>query len=76
MEYKLGIQESLTTTSTPWVFGEDGDAKQLEKDMIDFMLSNGGIGLAANQIGITKRVFVMGVKTFPDFRNHLLCSIP
>ena len=67
MEYKLGIQESLTTASTPWVFGDDGDAKQLEKDMIEFMLANGGIGLAANQIGLTKRVFVMGSKNIPGF---------
>ena len=67
MEYKLGIQESLTTAGTPWVFGEDGDAKELEKNMIDFMLSNGGIGLAANQIGLTKRVFVMGSNNIEGF---------
>jgi peptide deformylase len=68
MEFKLGIQESLTASSTPWDFNTDGNAEELEKNMIDFMLSNGGIGLAANQIGLTKRVFVMGsnqIKGFP-----------
>ena len=69
MEFKLGEHESLTTMSTDWVFGVDGDAKQLEQNMIKFMMSEGGIGLAANQIGLTKRVFVMGstaIKGFPE----------
>jgi peptide deformylase len=68
MTFKLGPHQSLIEQSTPWDFEKDGDAKQLEKDMIDFMLANNGIGLAANQIGITKRVFVMGsfnIEGFP-----------
>jgi peptide deformylase len=67
MDFKLGPHESLVQASTDWQFGIDGDAKQLEKDMIDFMKSAGGIGLAANQIGITKRVFVMGSDNIPNF---------
>lgn len=67
MEYKLGPHESLTQSSTDWDFNLDGDAKQLEKDMIEFMLNNRGIGLAANQIGLTKRVFVMGSYSIPGF---------
>lgn len=67
MEFKLGPHESLIQPSTNWEFGVDGDAEQLEKDMIEFMLTNKGIGLAANQIGLTKRVFVMGSNTIPDF---------
>ena len=38
------------------------DPHILEKDMIDFMSSNSGIGLAANQVGIKTRMFVMGEK--------------
>jgi peptide deformylase len=34
--------------------------KQLEKEMIAIMQSNGGIGLAANQVGVRTRLFVMG----------------
>lgn len=67
MNYKLGPHNSLTEVSTNWEFGKDGDAKRLEKDMIDFMLANRGIGLAANQIGLTKRVFVMGSNNIPNF---------
>ena len=67
MEFKLGPHDSLIQPSTNWEFDIDGDAEQLEKDMIEFMLSNKGIGLAANQIGLTKRVFVMGSNTVPDF---------
>jgi peptide deformylase len=67
MEFKLGPHESLIQPSTNWDFTVDGDAEQLEKDMIEFMLANRGIGLAANQIGLTKRVFVMGSNTIPNF---------
>jgi peptide deformylase len=67
MEFKLGPHDSLIQPSTNWDFTVDGDAEQLEKDMIEFMLANRGIGLAANQIGLTKRVFVMGSNTIPNF---------
>lgn len=60
MQYRLGAHESLLQPSTIWDFSNDGDSKTLEQDMIKFMLMNNGIGLAANQIGITKRVFVIG----------------
>lgn len=40
---------------------------ELEKQMIEFMFSNNGIGLAANQVGIKTRVFVMGTKDGPEF---------
>lgn len=59
-EFKLGPHQSLVEKSHPWIFDRDGDSEQLEKQMIEFMLANKGIGLAANQIGLTKRVFVMG----------------
>ena len=67
MSYKLGLHDTLTTPSEPWDFEKDGDAKQLEKDMIEFMLENKGIGLAANQIGLNKRVFVMGSENIEGF---------
>lgn len=67
MNFELGPHNSLTQVSTNWDFAADGDAKQLENDMIEFMLSNKGIGLAANQIGIAKRVFVMGSNNIEGF---------
>lgn len=67
MNFKLGPHESLTQVSTDWDFATDGDAIQLEKDMIEFMLTNKGIGLAANQVGLAKRVFVMGSNRIEGF---------
>ncbi len=60
MEMKLGVHESLIQQSLDWDFSIDGDAKQIESEMCNFMINNHGIGLAANQIGITKRVFTLG----------------
>ena len=42
------------------------DPTQLEKDMIETMFRYGGIGLAANQVGISTRVFVMGHPDTPE----------
>ena len=67
MEFKLGPHQSLIEKSANWDFGQDIDAEQLESAMCEFMLANNGIGLAANQIGITKRVFVMGSHNIPGF---------
>jgi len=67
MEFKLGPHETLVQASSPWNFSEDSDAVQLEKDMCEFMIAAHGIGLAANQVGLAKQVFVMGSKTIPGF---------
>lgn len=54
------------------------DPKQLEQDMVNFMLENNAIGLAANQVGIKTRMFVMGHKSNPDlckgFFNPMVIS--
>jgi len=67
MGFNLGPQETLIQVSTPWEFGIDGDAELLEQQMCEFMIANYGIGLAANQIGIAKRVFVIGSKNIDGF---------
>lgn len=67
MEYKLGQHDSLKIVSGEYDFNKDGDAELLERNMIQFMIANRGIGLAANQIGLTKRVFVMGSDKHVDF---------
>ena len=67
MEYKLGPHQSLEIKSDEWDFKLDQDPEKLEHDMIEFMITNRGIGLAANQIGLTKRVFVMGSDNIPGF---------
>lgn len=67
MEFELGAHHSLTQTSTEWNFETDREADLLEQQMIEFMLKEGGVGLAANQLGITKRVFVIGNPRIPEF---------
>lgn len=67
MEFKLGPHQTLIVKSDPWDFSKDPDPEKLEKDMIKFMLDNNGIGLAANQINLNKRVFVMGSNNIPGF---------
>jgi peptide deformylase len=42
------------------------DPVQLEKDLIETMFKHDGIGLAANQVGIRARVFVMGHRDSPE----------
>jgi len=62
MEIKLVKEndEVLRKQSTPWDFNVDGDPTELIRDMAKEMMENNGIGLAAPQVGILKRVFVMG----------------
>jgi peptide deformylase len=67
MEFKLGPHDTLVQKSELWNFLIDGDSEALEKDMCEFMIASNGIGLAANQIGIAKRVFVMGSRNIPGF---------
>lgn len=67
MAFELGPHDTLAQVSTDWNFDLDQNAADLEKQMIDFMLDNNGIGLAANQIGITKNVFVLGSKNIPGY---------
>ncbi len=48
------------------------DPVELKKQMVDIMLSNSGIGLAANQIGLDAQVFVMG----DSVANSTICINP
>ena len=45
-----------------WDFETDLNAKDLEIDMVQLMVESGGIGLAANQVGLLKRVFAIHLK--------------
>jgi len=58
----------LKTISSPWEFSEDNEsARQLEIDMVQAMIEHGGIGLAANQVGLDKRVFAIHLKSQVPF---------
>jgi len=72
--------ETLLQTSTPWtetdsIEGYD-DREKFESDMIKLMLDERGMGLAANQIGITKRFFAIGHDSFDTFQKHAIIWNP
>ena len=52
------------------------DIEQFESDMIKLMVGNRGIGLAANQIGITKRFFAIGSDTFDKIQKPIIMWNP
>ena len=70
----------LNTVSSAWTKEDsiDGydDIEKFEHDMIKFMLENKGMGLAANQIGITKRFFAIGSETFDRFKKSAIIWNP
>lgn len=52
----------LKQSATPWLFETDEDfemAARTEQEMLSIMKASNGIGLAAQQVGLLKRVFVM-----------------
>jgi peptide deformylase len=50
----------LLEVSDEWDFAIDGSPEELVRNMAKFMTDNGGVGLAAPQIGVKKRIFIMG----------------
>ncbi len=58
---KLVSEDSsvLKQVSTDWDFENDGDAAAFEVDLVMAMVQSRGLGLAANQVGIPKRVFAI-----------------
>lgn len=50
----------LRQVCEPWDFTVDGDPAELVKAMTRVMFENNGIGLAAPQVGVMKRLFIMG----------------
>jgi peptide deformylase len=76
MEFNLNHTPVLKQRSNLWDFNVDIDSAALEQQMINFMINNHGIGLAANQIGLNKRVFVMGSETYNDFPRPLALFNP
>lgn len=62
----VDAKDPILTLPIPEVFGtETVDMTQLSKDMFLLMWNNGGIGLAAPQVGLALRMFVMGSQQGP-----------
>ena len=54
----------------------DQDTKKLEESMIDAMITNHGIGLAANQVNVPYQMFVMGSNHIEGFIKPTLFINP
>jgi len=72
--------ETLMQVSSEWkhedtIQGYD-DIEKFENDYIKLMIDEQGMGLAANQIGITKRFFAMGHNSFDTFQKHAIIWNP
>lgn len=50
----------LQKIAEPYDFDKDGDPTDLVKAMTKIMFEHNGIGLAAPQVGVSKRIFIMG----------------
>lgn len=74
-EYNLALlpenDPQLLEVSDEWDFEVDGSPEELVKEMFKFMIENGGVGLAAPQVGIKKRIFIMG-----NFQKLVACINP
>ena len=52
----------------------DRKIRKLIRDMVDTMYANGGIGLAAPQVGVSKRVAVVDIRMY-DPSSTLICIV-
>ena len=52
------------------------DIEKFEDDFVKLMLEKKGMGLAANQVGITKRFFAIGHESFDTFQKHAIIWNP
>ena len=72
--------ETLMKKSTEWNKDDSiegyTDLEKFENDYIKVMKDNDGMGLAANQVGITKRFFAIGHESFDTFQKHAIIWNP
>jgi peptide deformylase len=69
------MQVSSKWTAQDSIEGYD-DIEKFENDYIKVMLDNFGMGLAANQVGITKRFFAIGHDSFDTFKKSVIIWNP
>lgn len=60
----LTYPNSTLTRRAEEVEKVDGKIRKLISDMVDTMYANGGVGLAAPQVGVSKRVIVVDVRPY------------
>lgn len=74
--YSLDNRSLLTSHSREWNFDTDGDPRSLKSIMLSMMMEEKGIGLAANQIGLDRRIFVIGHDNIAGFIKPTLVINP
>jgi len=57
----------LKQKAEPWDFENHVNAEVIEREMLALMKASNGIGLAANQVGLLRRVFVMRTQDGREF---------
>ena len=72
--------KTLMEVSSNWqtndsIEGYD-DIEKFEYDFVKVMKENSGMGLAANQVGITKRFFAIGHDSFDTFKKSAIIWNP
>ena len=72
--------ETLAQVSTEWNKDDSiegyNDIEKFEEEYVQLMINEKGMGLAANQVGITKRFFAIGHETFDTFQKHAIIWNP
>ena len=72
--------ETLMQVSSEWKHEDTiqgyNDIEKFEHDYIGLMVNQQGMGLAANQVGITKRFFAIGHNSFDTFQKHAIIWNP
>lgn len=76
MNLDLNNRSYLKTKCESWDLNSTIDRKILEDRMISIMIDNDGIGLAANQVGLNKRVFVIGGSGMNYFQEPIAIFNP
>ena len=73
--HEILMQKSSTWTRNDKIDGYN-DIEKFEHDMTNLMKKQNGIGLAANQIGVTKRFFSIGHSAFDTFTKPVIIWNP
>jgi peptide deformylase len=74
--HDLKNRSALNIVSTDWNFDTDDDPDNIISMLIEEMKEYKGIGLAANQVGLQKRIFVMGSNEIAGFPQSLVVINP
>ena len=80
MSIVVNPYHTLHTVSTEFLYNEIPfgyrTLESFEHDLIHLMIHSQGLGLAANQIGITKRFFAIGHESFDVFKKPAIIYNP